>query len=324
MQKEKERDFPSPFGLMQGVIAGEVYVVQEVDGVVCIYYSVAVKVRRLIDGVIVWEVYVIQEVNSIVCVQNIVAIRVTDDVRRSFVTTFVADEVIRVVIDVRYGAGLTTNVTIRIANVVVLMSFTSGFVGYSADRTLHPVSISILILYRIIVGNLARLTTLVAVGITSIVIFVVGNLTNIAAFIASGITSVVVVVSFTSRFVDCATDRTFEPVLSFAMFQHTIIMDNRTNIAAFITSGIARIIVTVCFAGGLVGSSTHTTLHPMVGFVLILNGIVVRRGAMLLADVTIGIAYAIVGVRHKSISLCTAEFTSIGTITINIMPCGRI
>ena len=53
-------------GLMQGVGIFEVYVVEEVDGIVQICRSASVKVHGLIHGVGIFEIHVVEKIDGIV------------------------------------------------------------------------------------------------------------------------------------------------------------------------------------------------------------------------------------------------------------------
>ena len=51
---------------MQGVRAGEIDVVQEVDGIIQIHLAAAVKVAGLIYGVSIGKIDVVQQINRII------------------------------------------------------------------------------------------------------------------------------------------------------------------------------------------------------------------------------------------------------------------
>ena len=132
---------------MQGVRAGEIDVVQEVDGIIQIHLAAAVKVAGLIHGVSVSEIHVVQQINRIVQIYLSIFIHVTGDVKRiSFKASLVANCIVVVIV---YVIGNLTNVVadaaIRVAGIFIFVRSKAVRIGSAANRARVPMHVGILI-----------------------------------------------------------------------------------------------------------------------------------------------------------------------------------
>ena len=233
------------------------------------------------------------------------------------------------------GTNVSTLITGGVTSIVKVVTFSAVFVDSTADRTLHPVGISVLILHRVIVGDSANISAFIAGGVTSVVkavslasVFIdcsangtlhpvlivilllngviVSDSTNVTTFITGSITSIVVAVRLASVFIDCSADRTLHPVGISVLILHRVIVGDSANISAFIAGGVTSVVKAVSLAGGFINGAADGTFHPMLVVILVLNGIIVGDGTNVATLITSGVTSIVKVVSFSAVFIDSA------------------
>ena len=92
-------------------------------------------------------------------------------------------------------------------------------------------------------------------------------------------------------------------------FLHAKVVGNGANVAAYIASGVAGVVVAVGCSAAFINGTTHGALYPMLFRIFFLHAKVMGNGANVATIVAGGVAGVVVGMRGSLLHHSTATGT---------------